>query len=84
MFIGASNFNGGKSRGATGLTGATGSTGQTGTTGQTGATGVGLLYSDLFENKDVTFDVLSFSDTLGVYLYCDYYFINTTYNYYRA
>jgi len=84
MFIGASNFNGGKSRGATGLTGATGSTGQTGTTGQTGATGVGLLYSDLFENKDVTFDVLSFSDTLGVSLFCDYYVINTTYNYYRA
>ena len=44
----------------------------------------GISYSDLFENKDATFDVLSFSDTLGVSLFCDYYIINTTYNYYRA
>ena len=78
MFIGASNFNGGKS------TGLTGATGQTGVTGQTGATGVGLLYSNLFEDEDATFDVLSFSDTLGVSLFCDYYVINTTHDYYRA
>ncbi len=44
----------------------------------------GISYSDLFENKDATFDVLSFSDALGVSLFCDYYVINTTYNYYRA
>jgi len=44
----------------------------------------GIIYSDLFENKDATFDVLSFSDALGVSLFCDYYVINTTYNYYRA
>jgi hypothetical protein len=44
----------------------------------------GIIYSDLFENKNATFDVLSFSDTLGVSLFCDYYVINTTYNYYRA
>jgi hypothetical protein len=44
----------------------------------------GISYSDLFENKNATFDVLSFSDTLGVSLFCDYYVINTTYNYYRA
>ena len=44
----------------------------------------GISYSDLFENKNATFDVLSFSDALGVSLFCDYYVINTTYNYYRA
>jgi len=44
----------------------------------------GIIYSDLFENKNTTFDVLSFSDALGVSLFCDYYVINTTYNYYRA
>jgi hypothetical protein len=44
----------------------------------------GISYSDSFENKNATFDVLSFSDTLGVSLFCDYYVINTTYNYYRA
>ena len=44
----------------------------------------GISYSDLFENKDATFDVLSFSDTLGVSLFCDYYVINTTHDYYRA
>jgi hypothetical protein len=44
----------------------------------------GISYSDSFENKDATFDVISFSDTLGVSLFCDYYVINTTYNYYRA
>jgi len=70
--------------GATGFTGQTGATGATGFTGQTGATGVGFLYSNLFENKDATFDVLSFPDALGVSLFCDYYVINTTYNYYRA
>ena len=75
--------------GATGQAGSTGATGQTGVgatgaTGTTGATGVGFLYSDLFENKDATFDVLSFSDALGVSLFCDYYVINTTHNYYRA
>jgi len=44
----------------------------------------GISYSDLFENKNATFDALSFSDALGVSLFCDYYVINTTYNYYRA
>jgi hypothetical protein len=44
----------------------------------------GISYSDLFENKNATFDVLSFSDTLGVSLFCDYYVINTTHDYYRA
>lgn len=84
MFIGASNFNGGKSRGATGEIGQTGATGETGVTGFTGATGIGLLYSNLFEDEDATFDVLYFSDTLGVSLFCDYYVINTTHDYYRA
>lgn len=44
----------------------------------------GISYSDLFENKNATFDVLSFPDTLGVSLFCDYYVINTTHDYYRA
>lgn len=84
MFIGSTNFNSGKSRGPTGATGQTGATGETGATGSTGATGIGLLYSNLFEDKDATFDVLSFSDTIGVSLFCDYYIINNTYNSYRA
>jgi hypothetical protein len=70
--------------GHTGTTGQTGATGFTGFTGSTGATGVGLLYSNLFEGEDATFDVLSFSDTIGVSLFCDYYIINTTYDSYRA
>jgi hypothetical protein len=70
--------------GETGTTGQTGATGETGATGSTGATGVGLLYSNLFEDKDATFDVLSFSDTIGVSLFCDYYIINNTYDSYRA
>ena len=70
--------------GETGATGQTGATGETGATGSTGATGVGLLYSNLFEDKDTTFDVLSFSDTIGVSLFCDYYIINNTYDSYRA
>jgi hypothetical protein len=70
--------------GQTGSTGFTGATGETGATGSTGATGVGLLYSNLFEDKDATFDVLSFSDTIGVSLFCDYYIINNTYDSYRA
>ena len=70
--------------GFTGFTGQTGATGETGATGSTGATGVGLLYSNLFEDKDATFDVLSFSDTIGVSLFCDYYIINNTYDSYRA
>ena len=81
---GATGSTGATGQTGVGSTGATGSTGQTGTTGQTGATGVGFLYSDLFENKDATFDVISFSDALGVSLFCDYYVINTTHNYYRA
>lgn len=44
----------------------------------------GISYSDLFEEKDAAFDVLSFPDTLGVSLFCDYYIINTTNDYYRA
>ena len=70
--------------GTTGQTGATGFTGETGATGSTGATGVGLLYSNLFEDIDTTFVVLSFSDTIGVSLFCDYYIINNTYDSYRA
>lgn len=79
---GATGFTG--FTGLTGATGFTGATGETGATGSTGATGVGLLYSNLFEDKDATFDVLSFSDTIGVSLFCDYYIINNTYDSYRA